>query len=135
MRTILSSKLTKKEFIEKVEEISGQNVFACYHCGKCSAGCPIVSEMDLLPNQVIRYVQLGLQDEVLNSKSIWMCASCYTCTVRCPKDVDLAKIMEALRVLKLRQNIDMSRVRDLPSEDLESLPPIALVSAFRKYTP
>lgn len=133
MRIEISARVLKNEFVRKVEEVSGQNVLNCYQCGKCSAGCPIVAVMDLLPNQVIRLVQLG-QEEVLDSKTIWFCASCFTCAARCPRGVDLAKVMEALRLMSLRRNLDHIRLSDIPREAYSELPQIALVSNFRKFT-
>jgi heterodisulfide reductase subunit C len=92
----------------------------------------MVSLMDLLPNQIIRLVQLGQVSDVLNSKTIWLCASCFTCTSRCPKGVDLAKVMEALRLLLLRKNTNYVEPSELDID--ENLPQIALVSNFRKMT-
>lgn len=80
-----------------VSEMSKTEVLACYQCKKCSAGCPISPHMDILPHQVIRMVQLGMKERLLSSKTIWLCASCETCTTRCPNDVDLAKVMDVLR--------------------------------------
>lgn len=133
MRIEISAKVLKNAFVRKVEDLSGQNVLNCYQCGKCSAGCPLVSVMDLLPNQVIRLVQLG-QEEVLDSKTIWFCASCFTCAVRCPRGVDLSKVMEALRLMSLRRNIDHIKLSEIPKEVYSELPQIALVSNFRKFT-
>ena len=132
MRISLSRNDVQNAIIKKVEDISGQNVLACNQCGKCSAGCPMVSLMDLLPNQIIRLVQLGQIGDVLNSKTIWLCASCFTCTSRCPKGVDLAKVMEALRLLLLRKSTNYVEPSELDID--ENLPQIALVSNFRKMT-
>ena len=131
MRRRLSKDKLRSEFVRKVEEISGQNLLKCYQCGKCSAGCPIVSEMDILPSQVIRLAQMGSDEEVLDSKTIWLCASCMTCMARCPKGVDLAKVMEALRLIRLRKNIDHVDISSICAGDL---PQIAVVSNLRKFT-
>ena len=89
-------------FLSEIMEASGQNLQACYQCQKCAAGCPVVEAMDLLPNQVLRHIQYGHRDRVLGSKTIWICASCYTCSVRCPNDIDLARIMDTLRQTAIR---------------------------------
>ena len=80
-RTKLSKERIRSPFVAKVQELSEQNLLVCYQCGKCSAGCPVVSKMDILPNQIIRYAQLGLEEDLLASKSIWACASCMTCNL------------------------------------------------------
>lgn len=130
----LSRKKIHDPFVIKVQEISGQNLLVCYQCGKCSAGCPAVAEMDILPNQVIRYAQLGLKDELLESKSIWACASCLTCNVRCPKGIKIAEVMEAVRQLLLRKRRDHVSISKLSAEEKAEVPPIALISNFRKFT-
>ena len=136
MKVELSSEKVKSDFVKKVEELSGQNILSCYQCGKCSAGCPSSFAMDLLPSQIIRMVQLGLQDEIMNSKTIWLCASCLTCSVRCPRGVDIAGIFEALRLLVTRNKETLNYVEpsEIPPEQLEELPQIALISNFRKFT-
>jgi len=134
MRIKITPSHIKGEFAKKVAEISGQDINLCYQCGKCSAGCPMSFAMDLLPNQIMRLVQLGLQEEIGNSKTIWLCASCLTCTARCPKGVDISRVMEALRLLTLRKNTNMVEPSELSSEEMADLPQIALVSAFRKLT-
>ena len=134
MRVIISQKKIRDAFVAKVEELSGQKILACYQCGKCSAGCPAISEMDILPNQVIRYVQLGFKDELLKSKSSWVCASCLTCNARCPKGIKIAEVMEAVRQISLRKRKDYVKIPTLTDKQKEEVPPIALISSFRKYT-
>ena len=124
-------KLKKGELVQEVEELCGENLFGCYQCGTCSAGCPFVEDMDLAPDDVIRYVILD-KKEVLNSKTIWLCASCYTCAERCPRDLNLTKIMEALRQIILRKNIDKTDLVKIPKDEIESIPQLAFVSLFRK---
>ena len=134
MRTNLSRRKIHDPFVTKVEELSGQNLLGCYQCGKCSAGCPAVQEMDILPNQIIRFAQLGLKEELLASKAIWVCASCMTCNVRCPKGINIAEVSEAIRQILLRQRKDHVKVQELTPSERGDVPPIALISNFRKFT-
>jgi len=115
--------------LEKVEEISGENLYACYQCGRCTAGCPMTGEMDLMPNQIILAI-LRNDESVLDAKTPWVCAQCYQCGVRCPKNVDIAKIMEALREIKLRSNVNYIDLKKIN----KSYPQIAIVAAMRKVT-
>jgi heterodisulfide reductase subunit C len=134
-RVKLSRENVKGDFVRLVNEISGQNVLNCYQCGRCSAGCPLTFAMKMLPNQVIRLVQLGLEEDALNTNTIWVCASCLTCQARCPRGVDLAKVMEALRAIKLRPGTgDRIKIEDISKETLAKLPQQALVSGLRKLT-
>jgi len=93
-------------FLAGVEDRSEEKVSRCYQCRKCTNGCPLSFAMDVMPNQVMRMVQLGLWEELLRSKTIWICASCQTCTARCPNDIDIAHVMDTLR--------QMSREADVP---------------------
>lgn len=124
----------KNDFIEKVKEISGQNIGLCFQCGTCSGACPNNAEIDLLPRQLMRRAQLGLNEDVTDAKTPWICASCLSCTVRCPRGIDLARVMEAIRLLNLRENIDYVHPTELPEGIIEELPQIALISSFRKHT-
>ena len=134
MNIHVSRNRSDKAFIEKIESLSGQDLLACYQCGKCSAGCPMAKYMDILPNQMIRFAQLGLKDELLASNAIWMCVSCLTCNTRCPKGVKIAEVIEAIRQVRLRTRQDHLDVRELPTEALAALPPIAVIGSMRKFT-
>ena len=125
--------LTTERLRERVEEISGENVFACYQCGMCSSGCPLADEMDRLPSRIIRDLQVD-DPTVLESNAMWVCASCLACEVRCPKGVDLAKLMEALRQIYLRKSLDRVSIDEMTREEIRDLPQIALVASFRKKT-
>jgi heterodisulfide reductase subunit C len=122
-----------EEFLSRASELSGQVITLCDQCGTCSGSCPMVSEMDITPSQMMRMVQLG-QKEVLESKAMWLCASCFTCTVRCPRGLDLSRVAEALRLMTLRLAIDHINISEIPKEELVGLPQIALVAGMRKFT-
>ena len=96
-------------FLATVGTRSGESVSRCYQCRKCTNGCPLSFAMDVMPNQVMRMVQLGLEDEVLRSKTIWLCASCQACTTRCPNDIDIAHLMDSLRQLSRESGVASQR--------------------------
>jgi heterodisulfide reductase subunit C len=113
----MSDKLTEKNlrsfFKSEIEEASEERMANCYQCGKCSAGCPMVDYMDLMPNVVMRNVQLGLRERVLSCKTIWLCASCETCTTRCPQEIDIARIMDTLREVSLQAGLANPEMKDI----------------------
>lgn len=89
-------------FLEEVNaKIAGVPLQRCFHCRKCTAGCPLASAMDVKPNELVKRIQRGQRREVLGSAAIWLCASCETCTTRCPNQVDIARMMDALRQMAL----------------------------------
>ncbi|MGD9504292.1 MAG: 4Fe-4S dicluster domain-containing protein [Syntrophobacteraceae bacterium] len=90
-------------FIEDVEKASGQKVSRCYQCGNCSASCAYTYVYDYPANQIMRLIQLGQKSAVLHSSSIWLCASCQACTTRCPCNIDVAKVMQSLRIMSREQ--------------------------------
>jgi heterodisulfide reductase subunit B len=89
----------------RIEEEIGENVYKCYQCIRCTSGCPLAEHFDLSPNQVMRAIQLGQEDMVLHSKTIWLCASCETCSTRCPQGLDLPRIMDHLKVIARQRGI------------------------------
>ncbi len=120
-------------FLKRIVALSAEAITVCDQCGTCSGSCPMISEMDVTPSQLMRMVQLG-QSEVLDTKTMWVCASCFACTVRCPRGLDVSKVAEALRQVTLRRSVDHLDIRNIPDDELAELPQIALVSAFRKLT-
>ena len=93
------------DLVEEVQRRSGTPVGACFQCHKCSTGCPIGPEMDYLPSQVMRLVHLGAEAEVLGSQAIWLCASCEACTTRCPMSIDVAGVMDTLRIMVIERQV------------------------------
>ncbi len=89
-----------------IREISDVDVNLCYQCGKCAAGCPVAYAMDYPPARLIHATRLGLDDLVLSSKTIWLCAACETCTTRCPQEVDIAGVMDAAKILAVRRGVE-----------------------------
>lgn len=101
MATQLSTDLANR-----IRENTGENVFLCYHCTKCTAGCPLMEYFDLGPNQIMRAAQLGMEDLIFESKSPWLCASCQTCTTRCPQGIDIAKVMDFIVIEATKSGIE-----------------------------
>jgi heterodisulfide reductase subunit C len=130
----VSPKKSRREFVKKVKELSGQNLQLCYQCGMCSGNCPAAPNMDISPRRIIELARLGLEEEIAGSKTVWVCASCLACAVNCPRGFDLSKVMEAIRLLTLRKNVDQVRPEDISPEKRSELPQIAMVSGLRKFT-
>ena len=100
-------------FLREVERRSGTSVSACFQCHKCSTGCPTGEEMELLTSQVMRLLLLGAEQELLESESIWLCASCEACTSRCPMDIDIAAVMDTLRMMAVERGVAIPNRRSL----------------------
>ena len=122
---------------EQILRISGVNPLKCMRCGKCSATCPSYEDMEYHPPQFVYMVETGDIEPLLNSESLYKCLSCFACVERCPRGVEPAKLVEAIRLIKIRQK-DANRMTadDVPpaAEADADLPQQAVVSAFRKYT-
>jgi len=95
-------------FRNRILSLSGEDALRCTQCGKCSGGCPISPEMDQQPNQVLRLIQINDRQAVLSSSTIWLCASCRTCSVRCPEEIEIAKIMDVLRKLAVEEKFSLA---------------------------
>ncbi len=97
--------------LDEVEHRSGTPVSACFQCHKCSTGCPIGPETDYLSSQVMRLIHLGEETELLESRAIWLCASCEACTTRCPMEIDVAAVMDALRIMAVERKAALPDAR------------------------
>lgn len=118
----------------KIREISGENVNVCIQCGTCGGVCPMYEHVPAPPRVLVQLAQLGHEEAIEKLRTYDYCASCHHCETRCPRGLDMPRVMEALRQLKLRKNEDMLRIEDIPAEDIDEMPQIALVAAFRKLT-
>jgi heterodisulfide reductase subunit C2 len=95
-----------ENFLEEVnKKINGVPIQRCYHCRKCTAGCPVASHMEYNPNKVVKMIQNGQRDKILNSSTIWLCLSCETCITRCPNQIDIARMMDVLRQMAIESGV------------------------------
>lgn len=123
-----------RESIKKLNELSGENVKLCMQCATCTGMCPMAKEMECSPRKVMHLAQFGLHEQLAGINTYWKCASCHACTVKCPRGIDIAKVMEALRQQVLRTNTNYIEPAKIPAETIAELPQIALVAGFRKLT-
>jgi heterodisulfide reductase subunit C len=109
--------------IEEVKERSGAEISRCYQCRACGNGCPFVAAMDYTPNQVVRLLQFGMREEVLRCKTIWVCVGCHTCSSQCPMGIDIAAMMDALRLMAVEEGVAIGKpnILDFHEEVLRSL--------------
>lgn len=118
-----------------VDITSGVNVRKCMRCGKCSATCPSYAEMEYHPHQFVYMVEKGNIEPLLNSESLYKCLTCFACVERCPRGVEPAKVVEAVRLTAVRKQGNNHLIPDQIPEMLDDdLPQQAIVTAFRKYT-
>lgn len=120
---------------EDIVRISGVNPRKCMKCGKCSGTCPSYDEMEYHPHQFVAMVENGNIEPLLNSPSLFKCLSCFACVDRCPRNVEPAKVVEAVRVAALRvQGSNHLKPNQIPEMLDDELPQQAIVTAFRKYS-
>jgi heterodisulfide reductase subunit C len=123
------------EKTEQILRISGVNVRKCMKCGKCSATCPSYDEMEYHPHQFVYMVEKGDIETLMKSKSLYKCLSCFACVERCPRGVEPANVIEAVRLMQIRQQGENHlKADDVPGKLDADLPQQAIVSAFRKYS-
>lgn len=125
----------EKNTQEQILRMSGVNPRKCMKCGKCSGTCPAYDEMEYHPHQFVAMVENGDIDALMQSNSIWNCLSCFACVERCPRNVEPATLIEAVRLAVIRrQNANHMLADEVPEKLDEKIPQQAIVSAFRKYS-
>jgi heterodisulfide reductase subunit C len=108
-------------FLREVERRSGTKVSACFQCHKCSTGCPVGRDMDVLSSQIMRLIHLGAEHAVLTSRAIWLCASCEACTTRCPMEIDIASVMDTLRMMAVERGLTYAYGKQFNQAFLDSV--------------
>lgn len=118
-----------------IDITSGVNVRKCMRCGKCSAACPSYDEMEFHPHQFVYMVEKGDIEPLMASESLYRCLTCFACVERCPRNVEPAKVVEAVRLAAVRKQGNNHLIPDqIPSMLDDDMPQQAIVTAFRKYT-
>ena len=114
--------------------MSGAEVRKCMKCGKCSATCPSYDEMEYHPHQFVAMVNDGNIEKLMESESIYKCLTCFACVERCPRGVEPAKVVEAVRLEVIRQQ-GKNRLKsdDIPEKLDEDTPGQLLMTAMRNY--
>ena len=124
----------QKDLKEQVLRMSGVDPGKCMTCGKCSGTCPAYDEMEYHPHQFVSMVKKGNIEPLMRSESLWQCLSCFACMERCPRGVEPAKLIEAVRLLVIREKGgNHLNAQDIPEKLDENMPQQAITSAFRKY--
>ena len=125
----------KDRMKEQILRTSGVNPLKCMRCGKCSGTCPSYDEMEYHPHQFVYMVETGDIEPLLASQSLYKCLTCFACVDRCPRNVEPAKLVEALRLMVIRkQGKNHLTPDDIPAQLDDDIPQQALVSALRKYS-
>lgn len=109
-QTVLYEHAMKLDFLEEVYEVpGGERIKDCIQCGTCSGACPVSWAMEETPRRLFAMIRAGMRDQVLDSTTIWTCASCYKCTVRCPQEIKITDIMYILKRMAIREKRARSR--------------------------
>jgi heterodisulfide reductase subunit C len=120
-KPIQASEINPKFKYEVAKMHGGEKLMRCFQCGTCTSDCPVARFSETYrPRQIIRMAQLGLKDRVLKSDTIWLCAACFTCTDRCPQDVEVASVIRVLRNMAAEQGIVPQVFKEEAASVLES---------------
>ena len=134
MTITITGQTQSLQAIEKLNELSGECVKLCMQCATCTGMCPMTQEMDFSPRKVMHMAQFGLMEKLAGVNTYWKCASCHACSVKCPRGIDIAKVMEALRQQVLRKSHNYVEPSEISAARIQEMPQIALVAGFRKFT-
>ena len=110
------------DFLDEIYSLPGGNeIKKCIQCGTCSGSCPFGQVMDHAPRKIFSLIRAGFRDEVLSSNTIWLCSSCYTCAVRCPKEIKITDVMYALKRLAVKEGITRGKKAVVLSKNFVNL--------------
>lgn len=108
--------MEQNTFLQEIQKSKNVEVKKCYQCGKCSAGCPLATDMDYPPSMIMRMIQTedkALEKKILESKTIWLCLSCEMCYGRCPMEIDIPTVMDFLRSKSIKENLVNKEMKDV----------------------
>ena len=126
--------MEQRNLKEEILRISGVNPRKCMKCGKCSGTCPSYDEMEFHPHQFVYMVESGDIEPLMASKSLYSCLTCFACVERCPRQVEPAKLIEAVRFTVIRQQgQNYMKADEIPAKIDEDTPGQLLMTALRKY--
>jgi heterodisulfide reductase subunit C len=121
LKPIQACEIDPKFKYEVARMQGGEKLMRCFQCGTCTSDCPVAKFSETYrPRQIIRMAQLGLKDRVLKSDTIWLCAACFTCTDRCPQDVEVASVIRVLRNLAVEKGCVPQVFKEQAASVLES---------------
>ena len=130
----VSVKTVRGPLARKVKELSGEDPNLCFQCGLCAGSCPMTGEMEIFTRRVMHMLQLGMADAESTRQMAYLCASCHTCQVRCPRGIDIPRVVEALRLLALRGGENFLAPEAIPKDRIAAMPQAAVVAGLRKFT-
>lgn len=121
-QTVLYEQAMRLDFLDQVYQIpGGERIKDCIQCGTCSGSCPVSWAMEETPRKIFAMIRAGMKDHVLNSTTIWTCASCYKCTVRCPQGIRITDIMYILKRMAIREKRERSKYHQALSQSFVTL--------------
>jgi heterodisulfide reductase subunit C len=105
----------KNTFLAEINKKSRTNVLECYQCGKCAATCPVSDFMEYRPREIMHMIKLGMKEKVLMANSSWFCLTCSACSGRCPREIEIPSVMEAIRHIAIEENYksEDKKVKDI----------------------